>query len=217
MAEKLKKGLFITFEGPEGCGKSTQSDRMASDLKRDGYSVVYTREPGGTGLGMRIREILLEKESIALSDKAELLLFEADRAQHVDEVIRPALNAGKIVLCDRFNTATFAYQGHGLGMDMEMIKDIDFMARGGVNPDLVIVLDVEVEVGLKRAAHKGGLDRMEKRGADFHRRVREGYLACSKKYPALVKVVGAARDKEAVYKDVREIVHDLLKKHTGTA
>ena len=118
MEEGLKKGIFITFEGPEGSGKSTQSSRLQQDLIADGHETVHTAEPGGTDLGKRIRSILLEKDDIRLNDTAELFLFEADRAQHVEEFILPAINDGKIVICDRFNTATFAYQGYGLGMDM---------------------------------------------------------------------------------------------------
>jgi len=132
MAEKLKKGLFITFEGPEGSGKSTHSKRVHEELLSSGLDVVHTAEPGGTPLGSKIRDILLEKEDIRLGELSELFLFEADRAQHLEETIGPALKEGKIVLCDRFNTATFAYQGYGLGMDMTMIEWIDSKATKGV-------------------------------------------------------------------------------------
>jgi len=132
MAEKLKKGLFITFEGPEGSGKSTHSKRVHEELLSSGLDVVHTAEPGGTPLGSKIRDIPLEKEDIRLGELSELFLFEADRAQHLEETIGPALKEGKIVLCDRFNTATFAYQGYGLGMDMTMIEWIDSKATKGV-------------------------------------------------------------------------------------
>jgi dTMP kinase len=131
MAQKLSKGLFITFEGPEGSGKSTHSRRLAEELSSGGYDVVHTAEPGGTSLGRRIRDILLGKDDVRLGKEAELFLFEADRSQHVEEVIAPALESRKIVLCDRFNTATFAYQGYGLDMDMELVEGIDTVATGG--------------------------------------------------------------------------------------
>ena len=177
MAKKIRKGLFITFEGPEGSGKSTHSRRLFNDLVSDGYDAVHTIEPGGTALGNWVRKLLLEKDSIRLKGKAELFLFEADRAQHVEEIIDPLLIEGKIVLCDRFNASTFAYQGYGLGMDMDLIKKIDDAATGGLCPDLTILLDIDIKTGLERAQTGGSADRMEKRPVRFHEKVRQGYLA----------------------------------------
>lgn len=216
MEKKLKRGIFITFEGPEGSGKSTHSRRLAEELTRDGYEVVHTAEPGGTGLGRRIREILLKKDSVRLGARAELLLFEADRAQHLEELISPALEEGKLVLCDRFNTATFAYQGYGLGMDMDMIDMVDSMATGGMSPDLTVLLDVDVATGLIRAGAEGPADRMEKRGTDFHEKVRGGYLDLAAKDPDRIKVVDACAGIEDAYGVIKDMVYDLIKGRQGT-
>lgn len=214
MAKKLKKGLFFTFEGPEGSGKSTQSSRLSKDLIAMGYEVVHTAEPGGTPLGEKIRSVLLEKDDIRLDGQAELLLFEADRAQHIKELISPALEEGKIVLCDRFNTATFAYQGYGLGMDMGLIESVDSIATAGVEPDLTILLDVDVETGLKRAGGVGAADRMEKRSVDFHQKVREGYLDLAEKSGGRIRVVKVQEDKNKTYSLVKKEVYDFLEENT---
>lgn len=217
MAETINRGFFITFEGPEGTGKSTHSARICKDLTNDGHSVLYTAEPGGSLLGEAIRKILLDKHSIALSNLAELLLFEADRAQHMEEIIVPALSDGKIVVCDRFNTATFAYQGYGLGMDMELIKKIDISATKGIDPDITILMDVDVETGLARAGKLRTFDRMEKRGLEFHRRVRAGYLDIADKDPERVKVIKVIGDLEETYKIVRKAVYDFIEGHKRAA
>ena len=216
MAQKLTRGLFITFEGPEGSGKSTHSKRIRDDLAAGGYDVVHTAEPGGTALGARIRDILLEKKEIRLDKYAELFLFEADRAQHVEEMIRPALEEGKIVLCDRFNTATFAYQGYGLGMDMQLIRDMDRAATGGVRPDLTILLDLDIETGLERAgAHHSG-DRMEKRGSGFHEKVREGYLAIARENPDRIIVIPVKDDIEETYVSVKDRIYGFIEGYKGS-
>ena len=212
MAKKLKKGIFITFEGPEGSGKSTHSKRLFGELRADSYPVVRTSEPGSTPLGARVREILLKKDRIKLCRYAELFLFEADRAQHVEEVIRPSLEAGKIVICDRFNTATFAYQGYGLGLDMGLIRKIDSAATSGIRPDLTLLLDVDVSTGLARAGKDRAADRMEKRGTNFHEKVRRGYLelaASSGGKIKIIKVTGKAR----TYALVRKEVYGLIERY----
>jgi len=213
MAQEIMRGIFITFEGPEGSGKSTHSKEICSDLIKDGYDVLHTREPGGSVLGEKIREILLAKDSIPLSKEAELLLFEVDRAEHVNEVIKPAIDQKKIVLCDRFNTATFAYQGYGLGMDLEAIKRVDDIATSGTSPDLTILLDLDVQKGLERAGSKGSPDRMEKRNIDFHNRVRQGYLEIAKKNPDKIKRVSVAENKEDTYKKVKMIINDFIEQY----
>lgn len=212
MAKKLKRGLFITLEGPEGSGKSTHSKRLLEDLKKSGYGVIRTSEPGDTGLGKKIREILLEKDTIRLDRYAELFLFEADRAQHVEEVIKPALEAGKIVICDRFNTATFAYQGYGLGLDMGLIEKIDAAATGGLKPDLTLLLDVDILTGLMRAGKVRSADRMEKRGAAFHGRVRRGYLELAKASRGKIKIINV-KSVDATYALIRKMVYGLIERY----
>ncbi len=210
MAKELTKGIFITLEGPEGSGKSTQAASLCDDLINDGYDVVHTAQPGGTDLGAKIRDILLQKDNIRLGEKAELFLFEADRAQHVEEEIRPALEDRKIVICDRFNTATFAYQGYGLGMDMGLIETVDNAATGGLVPDLTLLMDLDIKTGLKRAGRTGAADRMEKRGNAFHKKVRQGYLALAAKYPQRIKVISVRDRIEDTYELVKKEVYGLI-------
>ncbi|MBL7073369.1 MAG: dTMP kinase [Candidatus Omnitrophica bacterium] len=210
MAEKLKKGLLITFDGPEGCGKSTHSVRIKDDLEKRGYDVIHTREPGGTLLGERIRDILLEKDEILLGKEAELFLFEADRAQHVEEIIEPALHAKKIVICDRFSAATFAYQGYALGTDIKMIFDMDYMATKGIVPDLTILLDVDVETGLKRANGQSSPDRMEKRPREFHEKVRQGYFEIAEECPRRIKLIETRENIDETFELVKKEIDAFL-------
>lgn len=210
MAQKLAKGIFITFEGCEGSGKSTHSERLCGDLLADGHDAVHTSEPGGTSLGIALRGILLQKENLELAKTAELLLFEADRAQHVDEIIRPNLELGKIVICDRFNTATFAYQGYGLGADMKLIKSVDDAATGGICPDLTILLDVDIETGLTRIQKERSPDKMEKRAKEFHEKVRRGYLDLAKKSNGKIKVIESGNDIDKIYSLVKKEVYDFI-------
>jgi len=212
MAENLKKGLFITFEGPEGCGKSTHSSRINKDLVASGYQTVHTAEPGGTPLGARIRQVLLEEESIGFNPYAELFLFEADRAQHIGDVIKPALDERKIVICDRFSTATFAYQGYGLGMDLDTVKEVDMLARAGIEPDLTIILDIDVKSGLERANKDRSADKMERRSIEFHEKVRQGYLSMAEQDPERIRVISSEGDIDAVYKRVREEVYGFIER-----
>ncbi|MFH1837802.1 MAG: dTMP kinase [Candidatus Omnitrophota bacterium] len=214
MAEEMKKGIFITFEGPEGSGKSTQSRLLFKELKEEGYDAIHTAEPGGTELGEYIRSMILEKDSVSLSRKAELFLFEADRAQHVEEIISPALDAGKIVICDRFNTATFAYQGYGLGLDKKIIKVLDDIATGGVTPDLTIIMDIDIETGLERAEKVGHTDRMEKRDLEFHERVRQGYQSLAKEDPERIKVITVKEDIGRTYVVVKDVVNSVIERYT---
>lgn len=189
MAKKgLKSSLFITFEGPEGCGKSTQSRLLCEYLKKKGVDCIHTREPGGTKLGEKIREVLLHSDGVRISDLAELFLFEAARSQIVKEVIKPALKAGKVIICDRFSDATFSYQGYGGGLPMEIIRALDHVATGGLKPDLTILLDLDAATGLGRAQHKG-VDRMEKKDLAYHKRVRRGYLELAKRHHKRIKVI----------------------------
>lgn len=212
------KGLFITFEGTEGSGKSTQISLLADSLKAGGRELTLTREPGGTPIGDQVRKILLDPSNRALDPRAELLLYAASRAQHLAERIAPALEAGKIVLCDRFSDATLAYQGYGRGLDIEMIRALDRIVTAGLRPRLTVLLDLDVVAGLSRARGRNsssGLEhegRFENEDIAFHERVRQGYLALAKREPERIRVVDAARTPEEVQKDIRKIVDDVLKR-----
>lgn len=212
MAEKLRKGLFIVLDGPEGSGKSTIARKLSGDLGEMGFDVLLTSEPGGMRLGAMIREILLHKKEISLAAEAELLLFEADRAQHVSEIILPALRAGRAVVCDRFSAATMAYQGYGRGMDREFIKKVDAFATGGLEPDLTIILDVDVATGLSRVRKVRSTDKMERLGAQFHGKVRKGFLEVARTSRGKVMVVDSSGALDDAYAAARELVYGLIKR-----
>jgi dTMP kinase len=205
---RIKGGTFITFEGIEGCGKSTQSKLLYDRLKSlKGRSVLYTREPGGTALGEKIREIILHSDGIKISDLSELFLFEAARSQIVKEVIRPALEANKIVICDRFSDATFSYQGYGGKIPLDIIETLDRAATGGLKPDLTILLDIDTMTGLDRAKRKG-VDRMEAKEVAYHERVRSGYMELAKRYSGRIKVIKVAKTIEMTQRAVAcEVEH----------
>ena len=210
MARKeLKRGIFITFEGVEGCGKSTHSRLLCDFLKGRGYSCFLTREPGGTKLGEEVRKILLHSDGIDISDLAELFLFEAARAQIVGESIKPGLAAGKIVICDRFSDATVCYQGYAGGVDLKAIETLNRVSSDGLKPDLTILLDVDTAMGLRRAKSKG-IDRMERKKFAYHKRVRAGYLKLAKIYPKrieVVKVAGTIKDTQTrVRREVERVI-----------
>lgn len=213
MAKKtLKKGLFITFEGPEGCGKSTQSKLIYEYLSCRSYDCLYTREPGGTALGERVRAILLDSVEINITDLTELLLFEANRSQLIAELIRPAIKDKKIVICDRFSDATMSYQGYGGKIPLNTIKSVDDIATGSLSPDLTILLDIDTVTGLKRASSKG-MDRMESKDISYHRRVRRGYLELAKKYPKRIKIIKVKGAIEEVQAIVRREVDIVIRKY----
>ncbi|HEY3779650.1 MAG TPA: dTMP kinase [Fimbriimonadaceae bacterium] len=185
--------MFVTLEGPEGAGKSTVMHRLAQSLIDAGHLVVTTREPGDGSLGPKIRNILLEGG--ALDPKAELFLFLADRAQHVSEVIRPALASGHIVICDRYVDSTMAYQGYGRGLDLETLRNWNNFATGNLKPDLTLLVDIEPSLGLARIKHK---DRLDAEPLDFHKKVREGFLAESKLDPERWAIIDGSLDLDNV-------------------
>jgi dTMP kinase len=201
-------GLFITFEGGEGCGKSTQSRLLLKKLEQQNIPVVLTHEPGGTALGNEVRKALKRKRGSAISPQAELFLFAASRAQLVAEVIRPALEEGKVVICDRFTYSTLVYQGYGRGLDFTAIKMVNNMATRYLNPDLIILLDISPEQGLAR---KQSLkDRFELEDLSFHRRVREGYLKMAAAEPERWLVIDASLPKSKIAEIIWDRVSQLL-------
>ena|SRR5258708_704384 len=205
-----KKRIFITFEGPEGSGKSTHIRQLASHLRQKGHRVLVTREPGGTALAQDLRRILLETGQ-GLSPLAELFLYEADRAQHATETIRPALHRGMTVLCDRYTDSTLAYQGFGRGLDRKTIGVLNRIASGNLRPDLTILLDVPAERGLRLAARKKkGHDRLEKAGLAFHKRVRAGFLRLAKQEPRRFRIIAQQKDPEETQRRIRQVVDTFL-------
>jgi len=206
------KGLFVSFEGIEGCGKTTQAMLLAKWLKSRGHQVIITREPGGTPLAEKIRKVLLDSRNHQMSPLTELLLLQASRAQHLAQVIIPALKAGKIVVCDRFADSSTAYQGYGRGMDLEMVKQLNQIAVDGCWPSLTLVFDLPVEQGFARAAkRKRALDRMEQQQKAFHQKVRRGFQAIAKADPARVKVLDGSFPPDVIQAAVRQLVHNRLK------
>jgi len=203
------KGKFITFEGSEGCGKSTQSKMLAEYLKAQGKQVVYLREPGATKVSEKIRDILLDKHNDAMLPNCELLLYMAARAQIVGEVIIPSLRQGKIVICDRFLDSTIAYQGYGLGMSLDLIRKIGEFSTSSIKPDLTIFLDLAIYRGLFH--RRGSKDRIESRSLAYHRRVRNGYLELVKKEPTRIKIVKVKENITDTQESIRRIVSKQIK------
>lgn len=206
MRGKIKKGIFITFEGPEGSGKTTQIELLRQYLSKKGKSVLVTREPGGEKIAEKIRHLLLSPKYSPMP-LTELFLYSASRIQHVENVIMPALKKGKIVLCDRFSDATMAYQGYGRGISKELIKKINKFASKGLKPRLTILMDIEPGLGLKRARN---IDRMEAESLAFHRKVRQGYLALAKKEPRRIKIVKVQKKIPQTQAKIKEIIKNAV-------
>ena len=217
----MKRGLFVTFEGIEGCGKSTQVKLASAWLDKQKIAHLVTREPGGTSVGTEIRKILLSEKTVELQPVAEALLYLADRFQHIVEVIRPALDGGNIVLADRYHDSTVAYQGYGRGIPVQWIENIWVGSNAAMVPDLTILLDLDPEIGLQRSLEKlraRGLDesRFEKEALEFHIRVREGFLALAKLDPKRFRVLDASQSKEEIHDQVNEILTTkITKNHEG--
>jgi dTMP kinase len=201
-------GTFVTLEGPEGAGKTTQVKLLSKQLTKLGVPHIVTRDPGGTPLGKQVRRILLTP-GINVAPTTELLLYQADRAQHVAELIKPALEEGKLVLCDRFIDSSIAYQGYGRNIDIKLIKDLNELSTGGLKPVLTILFDIQSEDGLSRL-HPGGHDRIEREALDFHTRVRKGYLALADLEPERWRILDAAKPLTTVQGEFTKILKDKL-------
>ncbi|MDF2073127.1 dTMP kinase [Pseudomonas mendocina] len=208
-------GLFITLEGPEGAGKSTNREYLAERLRERGIDVLLTREPGGTPLAERIRELLLEPSDESMAADTELLLVFAARAQHLQQVIRPALANGCVVLCDRFTDATYAYQGGGRGLSIERIAQLEQFVQGELRPDLTLIFDLPVEIGLARAAARGRLDRFEQEGRGFFEAVRQAYLQRAAQAPQRYRVLDAGQTLAQVQADIDALLPSLLEASRG--
>ena len=206
----VTRGQFITVEGVEGAGKSTQLHFIESYLRQAGKSLVVTREPGGTPLGEEIREILLQPREDGMAGNTELLLMFAARAEHLSQKILPALDAGQWVLCDRFTDATYAYQGGGRGLDKSLILDLENLIQGDHRPDMTIYLDLPVETGLKRARERGELDRFEREDLQFFESVRQAYLDRSRQLTNIYRVIDAGQTIDEVEHQVKQALDAFL-------
>ncbi len=204
-------GRFVVIDGGEGCGKSTQIQLLAEHLRALGHVVTVTREPGGTPVGERIRALLLDPAHPEMDPVTEVLLFCASRAQHCRELILPALERGEIVLCDRFSESTAAYQGFAGGLGFDIVRQVNDVATGGLEPDLLVILDLDPIVGLRRKAgeHAHDADRIEQRSLDFHQRVREGFLEYARMYPGFTRIVDASAPADVVHEVLRGLVAEL--------
>jgi dTMP kinase len=209
--------LFITFEGVEGSGKTTQIQRLRKYFSQRGIPCKITREPGGGPIAEKIRKILLNPDHHEMVPITELLLYEAARSQHVTEFIKPYLKKGGVVLCDRFSDATVAYQGYGRRIDLQWIERLNHLSSQGIRPDVTFLLDCPSDVGLERALRRNRAlkqekeERFEREKIQFHRRVRRGYLAIAKKEPQRVKIIDTREGEERVFEKIREIVDNLIK------
>ena len=205
------RGKFITIEGTDGSGKSTQIELLMDYLKKKGADVIFTREPGGTQISEKIREIILDVDNSEMTGITEALLYAAARSQHVEEKIIPALEAGKIIVCDRFVDSSIAYQGAARGLGAEKIMGINEAALHGIIPDMTLFFDLSPEKGILRKKNERALDRLEKEKMDFHEKVYEGYKNLCKKYPERIKPIDADRSIDEVHSEVIEVIDGLLK------
>lgn len=213
--------LFITFEGVEGSGKTSQIQRLKKYLTQKGIPCKATREPGGSPIGEKVRKILLNPEHREMTPMTELLLYEAARAQHVKEVLEPLLKKGGVILCDRFCDASVAYQGYGRRIDLKLVASLNRLASHGIKPDVTFLLDCPTAVGLNRALQRNRTlrqereERFEREEIQFHRRVRRGYLAIARKEPRRVKVIDTREGEEKVFEKIRKIVDNLSVRGRG--
>jgi len=202
--------MFITLEGPEGSGKTFQLPKLADFIRQKGFDVLTTREPGGTAIGEQIRTVLHNLENKEMNPRTEILLFQASRAQLVEQVIRPHLDTGGVVLSDRYADSTLAYQGYGHRIDIEPLRVLVTFATGGLKPDLTLLLDVDVEIGLRRKELKGEWNRLDAYNLDFHQRVRRGYLNLAQAEPERWVIIDASQEPGKVQEELRRMVGDRL-------
>ena len=208
----MEKGLFITFEGADGSGKTTQLNKVKEFLIKEGYDVVVTREPGALDVGQKIRNILLHNEGF-VSDRCEMFLFLADRSQHIDALIKPAVDNGKIVLCDRHTDSTIAYQGYGRGQNIKLLKELNKIAVNGVFPDLTLLYDVSIKTAQERVGSEK--DRMESAGLMFYEKVKNGYIELQKENSDRIKLIDANRSVEEVFEDTKKNIVQLIQERRG--
>lgn len=208
----MKRGVFISFEGIEGSGKSTQAKLLKEFLINSGYDVLLTVEPGGTRIGEEIRRLILSLDNKNMLPLTELLLYNASRIQHIEEIILPSLKRGFVVITDRFTDSTIAYQGYGRKISIDLIIEVDRLINNSLRPDLTILLDLDPKEGLKRNERLNKKDRLELEDLEFHERVRRGYLEIASKEPDRIKVINASESIEVVHSEVKNIVKEFLRK-----
>lgn len=209
----MKRGLFITIEGTDGSGKTTQMGLIREYVRSIGCEVVMVREPGGTRISERIRDVILDPEYTEMSANAEMLLYAASRAQLVAETIRPALEQGKTVICDRFIDSTYAYQGFGRGIALGVLESINNIAVDGIMPDITFFFDLDPELALGRRRTSTATDRIENEKLEFHRKVHEGYVQLALKYPDRIRRIDSSRSVEAIWKDVKQLLGNRMEKN----
>ena len=204
------KGYFITFEGPDGSGKTTVATAVCEELKKRGYEVIHTREPGGIGISEKIRNIILDPENTMMDAKTEALLYAASRRQHLVEKVFPAIREGKIVICERFLDSSLAYQGYGRQLGFDEVLEINLFAIDRTYPDLTVYLDVDEQVGLDRLSDRSFKDRLDQESIDFHHRVAEGYQEVLRRFKDRIRIVDASRGKEEVIEDSLNLILELI-------
>lgn len=206
----MQNGIFITFEGTDGSGKTTQIKLVEEYFKVKGYEVVLSREPGGTKVSELIRDLVLDPANTEIVPLTEMILYAASRAQHVAQVIKPAVEAGKIVICDRFVDSSYAYQGCGRGVDLKIVADVNRVAIDGMSPDITFFLDIDPEIAIKRRINATGADRIEQEKMDFHRRVYDGYKKMASLFPDRIKTIDANKSITEISAHINEYLKELL-------
>ena len=212
----MKKGLFITFEGIDGCGKSTQIAKASEYLNKKAVPHLVTREPGGTPLAEKIRELILSPKNSEMKNSCELLLYLSARAQHVEEKIKPAIENGTTVLCDRFQEATFAYQGFGRGYPLNLLQKLNEFTTGGLQPSKTFIFDITIECAFDRMKNSGKTpDRLEKNSKEFYRKIREGYLALASVHPKRIKLIQGEKSIDEIFIEVKKVLDELFNYYSG--